>query len=273
MLPAGEPPVRVLHISDLHITAARERKKRWIRELARLEPDLVVNTGDTISDPNAIPAILETLKPLARFPAVFVPGNNDYYIPKARSPVNYFTGREPQLRRPDMPWPELATAMVEQGWTELTHLRTVLTIGAATVALAGVDDPHLYRARYEQIAGPRADATVGIGLVHSPEPELIGRFAEDGYELVLAGHTHGGQVCVPFGPAIVTNRTTSAGLVGCTAGRTPGSMCRPASAPSRCAHPLCPPAEGLLTVPARIGAAKPVRPLMLDRLHRVVAQQ
>jgi uncharacterized protein len=205
VLPVGEPPIRVLHISDLHITAAQERKKRWIRELAWLEPDLIVNTGDTISDPNAIPAILETLKPLARFPAVFVPGNNDYYIPKPRSPVSYFTGREPQPRRPDMPWPELATAMVEQGWTELTHLRTVLPIGGATVALAGVDDPHLLRARYEQIAGPRADATVGIGLVHSPEPELIGRFAEDGYELVLAGHTHGGQVRVPFGPAIVTN--------------------------------------------------------------------
>jgi uncharacterized protein len=205
VLPAGAAPIRVLHVSDLHITATQERKKQWIRELARLEPDLVVNTGDTISDTDAIPTILETLKPLARFPAVFVPGNNDYYIPKARSPVGYCTGREPLPRRPDMPWPELATAMVEQGWTELTHLRTVLSIGAATVALAGVDDPHLRFARYELIEGPRADATVGLGLVHSPEPELIGRFAADGYELVLAGHTHGGQIRVPFGPAIVTN--------------------------------------------------------------------
>lgn len=205
VLPPGEPPIRVLHVSDLHITAAQERKKRWVRDLARLEPDLVVNTGDTISDPDAIPAILETLKPLAKYPAVFVPGNNDYYIPKARSPVRYFTGRLPQPRPPDMPWPELAIAMVEQGWTELTHVRTVLSIGASTVALAGVDDPHLRRVQYELIAGPRDDATAGIGLVHSPEPDLIGRFAGDGYELVLAGHTHGGQVRVPFGPAIVTN--------------------------------------------------------------------
>ena len=234
VLAPGSPPLTVLHVSDLHITANQSRKQRWISALADLEPDLVVNTGDTISDPGAIPAILRALEPLARFPAMFVPGNNDYYGPRPSTPARYFTPNRTRQFGPPMPWPELAAAMVAQGWTDLTHRRATVSDarsdtapGAATdtgstagagaragsgsgaafeIALAGTDDPHLGRADYDLIAGP-ADpfATVRIGVTHSPEPALLNRFADDGYDLVLAGHTHGGQVRVPFGPAIVTN--------------------------------------------------------------------
>ncbi len=205
VLEPGSDPLHVLHLSDLHITAQQRRKQQWIAALAELQPDLVVNTGDTISAPDAIPAILKTLRPLAQFPAVFVPGNNDYYAPKPRSPFGYFAGQKKVTRRPDMPWPELAAAMVEQGWTDLTHVRAVVAAGGRKVALAGTDDPYLKRARYERIEGARDASDVGIGVIHSPEPELLSRFAADGYQLVLAGHTHGGQVRIPFGPAIVTN--------------------------------------------------------------------
>jgi predicted MPP superfamily phosphohydrolase len=206
VLAPGSAPLRVLHVSDLHITAGQARKQRWISALADLEPDLVVNTGDTISDPSAIPEILRTLEPLAAYPAVFVPGNNDYYAPTPGTPARYFSREEPVRFGPTMPWPELAAAMSEQGWTDLTHRRVTVSGGGFEVALAGTDDPHLGRADYDLIAGP-ADpfATVRIGVLHSPEPPLLSRFADDGYDLVLAGHTHGGQVRIPFGPAIVTN--------------------------------------------------------------------
>jgi uncharacterized protein len=206
VLAPGAKPVRVLHVSDLHITADQKRKQRWISALADLAPDLVINTGDTISDPDAIPEILRTLEPLTAAPAVFVPGNNDYFAPTISSPTRYFTPKKPNRRGPDMPWPELAAAMVGHGWIDLTHVRTSVTLLDAQVALAGLDDPHLKRARYDLIAGP-ADvaATVRIGVMHAPEPSLLSRFAGDGYDLVLAGHTHGGQVRIPFGPAIVTN--------------------------------------------------------------------
>jgi predicted MPP superfamily phosphohydrolase len=206
VLDAGARPIRVLHVSDLHITAGQHRKHGWIRALADLRPDLVINTGDTLSALDAIPAVMHSLEPLFAFPGAFVPGNNDYFAPRPKSPTRYFTPRKPPRKSIPLPWPQLASAMTHAGWLDLTHVRTVAEAGGQPVALTGVDDPHLRRARYELVAGAApADAVVRIGVTHSPEPYVLRSFARDGYDLVLAGHTHGGQVRVPFGPAIVTN--------------------------------------------------------------------
>jgi predicted MPP superfamily phosphohydrolase len=206
VLDPGTAPLRVLHVSDLHITAGQHRKHEWVRELARLQPDLVVNTGDTLSSADAIPAVMHSLEPLFEFPGVFVPGNNDYFAPTPRNPLHYFQATTPNPQGAGLPWPDLAASMARAGWTDLTHVRTAFDLPAHRVALAGTDDPHLDKARYELIAGPAdTDAVVRIGVTHSPEPRILGAFAEDRYDLVLAGHTHGGQIRVPFGPAIVTN--------------------------------------------------------------------
>ncbi len=206
VLEPGSAPLRVLHVSDLHVTPGQRRKQAWVRDLAQLRPDLVVNTGDTLAHRFAVPAIMAMFEPLFEFPGVFVPGNNDYYAPTLKSPHKYFLPDRERVLGPRLPWAELASAMASAGWLDLTHVRATVKVASVEVAMAGTDDPHLRRARYGRIAGTaEPDAAVRIGVTHSPEPWLLDAFAADGYDLVLAGHTHGGQVRVPFGPAVVTN--------------------------------------------------------------------
>jgi uncharacterized protein len=206
VLAPGSAPMRVLHLSDVHLTAGQRRKGEWLRSLAALQPDLVVHTGDTFCSVEAIKTVMWAFEPLFAFPGAFVPGNNDYYAPAPKNPARYFMTDSTRVRGNPLPWADLARKLAEAGWTDLTHNRATLPVGSGKAALAGTDDPHLRKARYELIAGPAdADADVRIGVTHSPEPTILGAFAGDGYDLVLAGHTHGGQVRVPFGPALVTN--------------------------------------------------------------------
>ncbi|WP_241661485.1 metallophosphoesterase [Thermomonospora catenispora] len=211
VLDKGKPSIKVLHISDAHLTPGRKRLMRWVRSLAALEPDLVVNTGDTISHPDAIGPFLDALGPLLDRPGVFVYGSNDLYSPALKNPLRYIWRTSKQdyareRRTPDLPYRELGAALTAAGWLELNNRIGRLKIGDLDVEFGGIDDSHIDRDRYDKIAGPvdpRAD--VHIGVMHSPEPRNLDRFAADGYDLLLAGHTHGGQVCVPFYGALATN--------------------------------------------------------------------
>jgi len=208
LLPPGHDPLRVLHLSDLHLTPSQHRKREWISGLVGLRPDLVVNTGDNLAHRDALPALLDALGGLLDVPGVFVLGSNDYYSPILKNPMRYLfpdDGRR-NTTSEQLDWREMKAAYDEAGWTDLSNERAAFMVGRTTFAFAGVDDPHLEYDRLEDVAGladPTAD--VRIGVTHAPYLRVLDQFAHDGYDAVLAGHTHGGQVCLPGGRALTTN--------------------------------------------------------------------
>ncbi|MGV0787235.1 metallophosphoesterase [Mycolicibacterium sp. XJ2] len=206
VLAPGSSPLKVLHISDIHMRPGQRRKQAWLRELVALEPDLVINTGDNLAHPKAVPAVVQSLSELLSVPGLFVFGSNDYFGPTPKNPLNYITRPGHRVLGEPLPWQDLRAAFTERGWLDLTHTRRELEVRGQLIAAAGVDDPHLSRDRYETVAGPASPAAnLTLGLTHSPEPRVLDRFAADGYQLVMAGHTHGGQLCLPFYGALVTN--------------------------------------------------------------------
>ena len=207
ILPSGTPSIRVLHISDLHATPGQPWKVEWVRALARLEPDLVIDTGDNLASAAGVPVVLEALEPLLARPGAFVPGSNDWFAPRPKNPARYLLpdhGRRIHGER--LPWGELRNAFTARGWLDLTHQRERFDVRGVTIELAGVSDAHLHADHYERIAGRvSADVDVALGLSHTPEPRLVDAFTADGFGLVLSGHTHGGQLRVPGIGALVTN--------------------------------------------------------------------
>jgi predicted MPP superfamily phosphohydrolase len=209
VLPAGVAPLRILHISDAHLTPGRHRLMSWIRSLDALEPDLVVNTGDSLAHRDAVTPFLDALGPLLERPGVFVFGSNDLYSPVPKNPARYLwrtSANEHARDAPDLPWAELGAAMESSGWLNANNRRGRIKAGEHDIEVGGVHDSHINRDRYDLIAGP-ADPTADLrlGLLHSPEPSVLDRFAADGFNLLLAGHTHGGQICLPVNRALVTN--------------------------------------------------------------------
>jgi uncharacterized protein len=207
-LPPGIAPLRVLHVSDLHLLPRSRRRAAWVRGLARLRPDLVASTGDHWSSEAAADLLVDALSALTADGAlgVFVPGNNDYHSPIRPKPTAYLRGAsEPVRRAPDLPWDELAARLTAAGWVDLTHVRQVHDVGGREVVLAGTDDAHLRRDRYRDVAGAVPPGVLGIGVVHTPARRLLQAFGRDDYPLVLAGHTHGGQVRLPGVGPVTTN--------------------------------------------------------------------
>lgn len=211
VLPAGSAPLRVLHLSDIHMDVRQKRKTDWLQSLADLKPDLVVNTGDNLTNPQAIAPLLEALAPLMKFPGVFVPGSNDYYAPILKNPAVYLQRKRkaPKKQPIHLDTARMHAGFGAAGWVEMTNRNQSLAINGIRFDFSGVDDPHLNRESYagwplgssSQNSAPH----VKVALTHAPYQRVLDHFTADGADLILAGHTHGGQLCIPGYGALVSN--------------------------------------------------------------------
>ena len=204
VLPAGASAVRILHVSDLHLTPGQRSKARWVASLAQENVDLVINTGDNLAHHDAVPSVLEAFDALLDVPGAFVYGSNDYYAPHLKNPLSYFSGPSELKTEPEsLPTADLTAGMTSRGWIDLTNTRGQVIVNGTSISLVGMDDPHLERDVMP--TSHREASDVYLGVVHAPYRRALDALSDDGVDLALAGHTHGGQVCVPGWGALVTN--------------------------------------------------------------------
>lgn len=204
VLPRGSQPIRVLHLSDLHLTPSQRDKIAWVRDLANEPVDLVVTTGDNLGHEHAVAPLLAAYAPLTGVPGVFVFGSNDYHGPLPKSPFLYFGGPSSvHARARELPTEDLRRGLADAGWLDLNNARATLTLRDSVVSFVGLDDPHIGR---DNLPEPTADTgDLRVGVVHAPYLRALGALRDDGARLILAGHTHGGQVCLPGYGTLVTN--------------------------------------------------------------------
>ncbi|HZK52515.1 MAG TPA: metallophosphoesterase [Actinomycetota bacterium] len=210
----GVLPLDVLHISDTHLGGNSRARIRWLVELPNrlgLTPDLVLATGDFVQDDSGIDPLAEVLAPLeARLGRYFVFGSHDYYQASFQSYAKYWTGKR-NLKSPRADSARLRNSLQDKGWIQLHNRSEVIETPSGPVRLSGVDDPYLGRHKTDHLERGEHDR-LAIGLMHSPE--IVSEFTLAGFDLILAGHTHAGQVRLPFVGAVVTNCSLPAPLAG-----------------------------------------------------------
>ncbi|MCI2956063.1 metallophosphoesterase [Agromyces atrinae] len=228
VLPPGSTPIRILHLSDLHMAPWQRSKQQWIRSLADLKPDLIVGTGDMLGHERGIDGVANALGRFRGIPGVFVNGSNDYFGPTPKNPFLYFAGpSKPHATAKRLDTEELLDFYRSLGWIDLNNAAGALDIEGTHLEFFGVDDAHKHLDRLELITGaiddlrasdPLGDEswpdapdaaeprpTLTIGVTHAPYQRVLNSFVNHGAQVIFGGHTHGGQVCLPGYGALVTN--------------------------------------------------------------------
>lgn len=215
ILPANAPAsLTLLHISDLHMVASDDKKVRFLASLPHA--DITIVTGDFLAEPEAVDNAVRGVAPTRGLLAsYFVLGSNDHFV---ATPINYFRYFRSEHKRHAAergPVLDLIEKLHADGWEDLSNRRVDASLGEGIdLEIVGLDDPHIHRPDL-RVSPRKHPERFGLAIAHAPDPapELIAL----GYELVVVGHTHGGQVRLPFIGALVNNsllpRRFSRGLI------------------------------------------------------------
>jgi predicted MPP superfamily phosphohydrolase len=199
ILPPGRNELRILHFSDLHLAPWQQKSLEFIRSWIDLDPDLVISTGDHITDARSIPLLEEALGPVLKKPGFFVFGSNDYFRPRFKSPLRYLLpDRGRRIHGRELPIDDLEASLGRFGWKNATNERIETLVKGVSLEVRGTDDAHLNRDDYSQVVGIRGNVDLSLGITHSPYARVLSSMSKDYVDLIFAGHTHGGQIRVPW---------------------------------------------------------------------------
>jgi len=199
--PDASGSLRIVHVSDLHFVAGDRRKARVPGDAppARRRG----GPGDLLGEPEGVEDVVAAIRPIrGRLASLFVLGSNDYWAPKPLNYSAYFRKDRPKRPGVRSRTGELLRRLEADGWVHLQNRRTELARDGVRFEVLGLDDPHIER--HDLRMAPRRDpGAFGMAIVHSPDP--VPELVAFGYRLILSGHTHGGQVRMPFVGALITN--------------------------------------------------------------------
>jgi predicted MPP superfamily phosphohydrolase len=198
LLPSGAGQIRILHFSDLHLTPSRTREIADIKSWAALKPDLVISTGDFLAHRDGVEVALNALNELLDIPGLYVFGSNDYYGPRFKNPLSYLKSDDGKRRVGEkLPIEQFDSELKRRGWINLNNSRSSIKINGITIDVRGTDDAHLELDDYKKVVG-KASGDISIGVTHAPYKRVLDAMGQDDLNLIFAGHTHGGQVRLPW---------------------------------------------------------------------------
>jgi uncharacterized protein len=205
--PPARRPLRVLHLSDLHLPSGRGPIHAFVERCLAQHPDVVVLTGDILGHADAIEPAVELLSGLRGATGIAVLGSNDRFGPSRKNPLRYFSGPTGRVEGPRLDTDRLVEGLERAGWQLFDNRRASVQTPAGVLDVAGLGDPHIRLDAPEQIdwTPPTAGVAARLGVVHAPYQRALDVFDLHGFDLALAGHTHGGQVRVPGVGALVAN--------------------------------------------------------------------
>jgi predicted MPP superfamily phosphohydrolase len=188
-LPPDLEGLKIAHIADLQVDSHTNGKKlrAYIDEVNRLQPDLILFCGDLVTSGTAYieqggEAMGEMKSRLGTFSCL---GDHDYFSDRQR----------------------VSRALAKNGVTVIEDAVATVPVGSSHLVITGVTN--VYRDRVlpetiEKLESSRSQAPLNIFITHQPSPWLVDIAAKSGYDLFLAGHTHGGQIAFPLPGFILT---------------------------------------------------------------------